>query len=89
MSKGVEENTGGFDYQMNPAIAYTTFARWRSEFPVRSFKRRYFVSECKVRSERSDSERPSEAASPPLMRQYLERQHGERECSKRSSVPVG
>ena len=43
------------------------------EFPIRRFKWCHLVVVGKVRSERSDSERPSEAASPPPMRQYPER----------------
>jgi hypothetical protein len=72
---------------MNPTLPDTT--HWSMplpEFPLRRFKYCYFVSECKARSERSDSERPSEAVYPPLMGQYPKRQHGERECETRSSL---
>jgi len=45
--------------------------------------------ESTIRSERSDSERPSEAASPPLMRQSPKHQLGKHERRNVRLTPVG
>jgi hypothetical protein len=68
----------------------TFYRRWHSLcFPIRTFNYQSLQKEVRSGRNGADSERPSEAALPPLMRQYPKHQHGERECQKRSSVLVG